>query len=681
MKIARYFTLLTVAAAVHASVADEIVFSESFDTPESVARYRPGEGVEFVPGEGSGGGGCIRFRRETVGTCWLQIPVDPAKLRGRAVQLEAMMKAENIAKPSPGYMGPKLMLNLQGPGENSFSEQEKAHGTYDWRKFRVFAQVAPDVEKAVVSIGIQHGQGTLYMDDIRLSLVPTGETGAFTPPATPLQDRPGRRGMMSGYNMTAKDIRDFAVDFGGNLLRWQLLRGNADTSTPEKYMAWLDAELDKLDAAMPVLKRYGVKVAIDLHGGPGTNQDKFLTNQLSWDVLNQNLFVETWEKIARRFKGNPTIYGYDLLNEPREDNYVYEPGGALEWNRLALRAAKAIRAIDPEVPIIVETAKGGGPDGIKTLRPLNLPNIIYSVHVYSPHAFTHQGITAAGKSSVVAYPGKIDGREWNREALKEKLRAVRDFQLKYHVPIYIGEFSAIAWAPGADRYLDDCISIFEEYGWDWTYHAFREWTGWSVEHGGTLEHQFPVANSARRQVLVDYFKRNAKRDFPAIAEVTPADRSMLSSAANFRIHDGVFTPSAKGKPATMQFPAGKWSALFRLAALPRLPAGEAEFEFTVKARLTGEPSTFKHTMIGVLFLDREGKTIRKGLEKPFRLNNEPQTLSLSGTIPAGAAVLRAEINSHGGPTAELEEFSLKLRSDTVGAEALSGGKAVGSGNL
>ena len=47
--------------------------------------------------------------------------------------------------------------------------------------------------------------------------------------------------------------------------------------------------------------------------------------------------------------------------------------------------------------------------------------------------------------------------------------------------IYAGEFSAVSWAEGADRYLADLISLFEEYGWDWSYHAFREWPGWDVE--------------------------------------------------------------------------------------------------------------------------------------------------------------------------------------------------------
>ena len=71
-----------------------------------------------------------------------------------------------------------------------------------------------------------------------------------------------------------------------------------------------------------------------------------------------------------------------------------------------------------------------------------------------------------------------------KDYLRGILKPVRDFQLKHGARIYVGEFSAVAWAPGAEKYLEDCIALFEEYGWDWTYHAFREWQGWSVEHEG-----------------------------------------------------------------------------------------------------------------------------------------------------------------------------------------------------
>ncbi|MGB9602347.1 MAG: glycosyl hydrolase family 5, partial [Limisphaerales bacterium] len=103
--------------------------------------------------------------------------------------------------------------------------------------------------------------------------------------------------------------------------------------------------------------------------------------------------------------------------------------------------------------------------------------------MYRPHKFTHQGVYDT--NSGIAYPGVIDGKYWDKSQLRKELEQTRAFQKKYNVHIYIGEFSAIRWAPGksAYNYLSDLIDIFEEYGWDWCYHAFREWDGWSVEHG------------------------------------------------------------------------------------------------------------------------------------------------------------------------------------------------------
>ena len=52
------------------------------------------------------------------------------------------------------------------------------------------------------------------------------------------------------------------------------------------------------------------------------------------------------------------------------------------------------------------------------------------------------------------------------------------------------------------------LSIFREYGWDWTYHAFREWTGWSVEHetASPKSRLVHVADTPRRRVLLDGFR-------------------------------------------------------------------------------------------------------------------------------------------------------------------------------
>jgi hypothetical protein len=137
---------------------------------------------------------------------------------------------------------------------------------------------------------------------------------------------------------------------------------------------------------------------------------------------------------------------------------------------------------------------------------------VYSVHVYLPHAFTHQGVNDDGKKQYV-YPGLIDGRQWDKAALEAALRPVVDFQKAYGVHIFIGEFSAIRWAPDASacRYIRDVIDICEAHGWDWTYHAFREWQGWSAEHGSERADTRPAAEPTDRQkLLCEWFAKNEK---------------------------------------------------------------------------------------------------------------------------------------------------------------------------
>ena len=90
---------------------------------------------------------------------------------------------------------------------------------------------------------------------------------------------------------------------------------------------------------------------------------------------------------------------------------------------------------------------------------------------------------------------------------------MRDWQLDHGAQIYVGEFSAIRWAPdnSACRYLRDCISLFEEFGWDWSYHAFREWNGWSVEHGPEKEDTKPAKTPTDREKLLrEWYAKNVK---------------------------------------------------------------------------------------------------------------------------------------------------------------------------
>ena len=49
----------------------------------------------------------------------------------------------------------------------------------------------------------------------------------------------------------------------------------------------------------------------------------------------------------------------------------------------------------------------------------------------------------------------------------------------------------------------DCIALFDEYGWDWTYHAFRESKSWNVEFALDANGKFVHAeDTPRKRALV-----------------------------------------------------------------------------------------------------------------------------------------------------------------------------------
>ena len=219
--------------------------------------------------------------------------------------------------------------------------------------------------------------------------------------------------------------------------------------------------------------------------------------------------MEVWRKIATRYRNARAVWGYDLVNEPVEEDVGED---CLDWHGLAERTGRAVREIDPDRALIVEAPPWGGPASLATFRPIDVSNVVYSAHMYEPMAFTHQGVFDP-KSPAQVYPGMINGKMWNRAALEETLRPVIEFQRRYNVHIYMGEFSAIRWAPGgsACRYLSDVIELFEKHGWDWSYHAFREWQGWSVEHGEDKADAKPQARPTERQrLLTGWFGRNQK---------------------------------------------------------------------------------------------------------------------------------------------------------------------------
>ena len=77
--------------------------------------------------------------------------------------------------------------------------------------------------------------------------------------------------------------------------------------------------------------------------------------------------------------------------------------------------------------------------------------------------------------------------------------------------------------PGAAAYLRDVIEVMEENQWDWAYHAFREWDGWSVEHGPDRDDHHRATTPTDRELLLrSHFARNVAPISGTTGTFTPA---------------------------------------------------------------------------------------------------------------------------------------------------------------
>lgn len=454
------------------------------------------------------------------GMAMVSIPVDVAAWRGMVVSIACQAKAEGVSQPPQPWNGVKCMLHYRSASSgDAWVNEGKVFGTFGWRQLSASASIADDASDGEIMLGMQDCSGTAWIADVRITAQavrprrPAPQADA--PPPFRGHDLPRLRGVMSPNSFAEKDFTDLAA-MGVNAVRWQIGRNWGKTGGDRdiaEYDRWLDAEMAELDQALEAGKRHGIRLLIDLHAPPGGRLPDGTMSMLLEKAF-QDHFVAVWERFARRYRGHPAVWGYDLVNEPVQNRP--SPPGLADWLGIQVLAGKAIRRIDADTPIVIETDAWDNPQRFAWLEPVDLPKVIYQAHMYWPGEYTHQGVHNAwgeqGSAARPVYPGTFNGRPLDRAALAAYLKPVREFQLAYNAHIIIGEFSAVRWAGGADRYLADCIDIFEEYGWDWTYHAFREWHGWSFEHEDLpydKAHGVPAATpTARAQVLMQWFERN-----------------------------------------------------------------------------------------------------------------------------------------------------------------------------
>lgn len=512
--------IVMVGAALGASPqVGEVVYT--LDMPRAAKATNPPAGGQWVS-EGPGGSICFKLMREARGGSGVSLPIDLSPWRGTILTLSARLKADRVSEPAASYNGVKCMLHFKTPatGEH-WVNPPGVHGSFDWKTVTCRVLVPDDAAAADLHLGLQDASGTVWFSEVTLTVARIKPERSLKPgPTFKGHDLPRLRGVMSPNQFDEQDFIDLQK-WNVNLIRWQMTRnwGRANTDLDlDDYDRWINAELDDLQRAADAAHRHGIKLVVDLHWPPGGRLDD-MTLRMVLEKKYQDHFIALWRRIAERFRGHPAVWCYDLINEPVQ--HQPSPDGVADWLGVQLLAARAIREVDPDTAISIEVDQWDSAPAFAWLAPVDIPNIIYQVHMYWPGQFTHQGVHDKWQAPGVEYPGTpgtIGKMHVDKQALRRHLQPVREFQQQTGAHIYVGEFSAIRWAPGADRYLADCIDFFEEYGWDWSYHAYREWQGWSLEHpdGPPLQADRlpPNETSKRAAVLLKWFAKNQRAVTP-----------------------------------------------------------------------------------------------------------------------------------------------------------------------
>jgi len=225
--------------------------------------------------------------------------------------------------------------------------------------------------------------------------------------------------------------------------------------------------LQVLDAIVNYAQKIGLKIILDDHRSAAATPKNVnhLTEALWYSKkYPESSWIHDWQTLARRYKGNPAVIGFDLRNEPHTDGpgpwslhtYLYQ--GATwgpyrghdnvntDWRLAAERAGNAILSVNPHLLIFVEGLQmypqSGTPRGVFTywwgsdLTAVRWYPIVFKVPhqlVYSPHDWGphKQPMPWFGPHETYQSLNAVWQRAWAFLLTPGK---------KYTAPVWLGEF-------------------------------------------------------------------------------------------------------------------------------------------------------------------------------------------------------------------------------------------------
>ena len=201
------------------------------------------------------------------------------------------------------------------------------------------------------------------------------------------------------------------------------------------------AFMQRVDAVVIRLLDAGFTVVVNMHHYRQLDGDRLDDGEFAVDPAVVRLrFLAMWRQIAAHFSGRMPRLWLELYNEP------HGALSAADWNTLASRALRAVRATNPERIVVIGPVRWNSADALDQLELPADAQLVATVHDYEPFNFTHQQARWAGPE--VAHTRGVrccDGEQ--RRRLARPLDVAQRWAARHDVPMWLGEFGSYAGPP------------------------------------------------------------------------------------------------------------------------------------------------------------------------------------------------------------------------------------------
>ena len=196
-----------------------------------------------------------------------------------------------------------------------------------------------------------------------------------------------------------------------------------------------------LDRVVDWCRREGLLVILDMHAAPGGQTGDNIDDSWGYPFLfesaeSQELTINLWRKIAARYRNEPAVIGYDLLNEPIA-HYFEAANLNSKLEPLYRRIVAGIREVDKNHLIFLGGAQWS--NNFKVFGPPFDDKLVYTFHKY--------------------------WMEVNQGAIQEYL----DFRDKYNVPVWMGESGE-----NTDAWISSYRTLLEQNNIGWCFWPYKK---------------------------------------------------------------------------------------------------------------------------------------------------------------------------------------------------------------